>query len=229
MNKPRQEVELLSQDDVARYLHEHPDFFQGHDELLQTMVIEQDNGTTVSLLERQASLLRERHDSVRQRLDDLVSTAERNNDIFDRCRSLILGLLASSNQQEFFAALEESFARDFKCTAYSLIVFGEEPRQINHFSSVIAERSAEEFVGALMRSREPALGILRQTEQDFLFRHASGKVASAAVLTVRADDPIALLAIGSQDPDYFKPALGTLFISFVADTLALLLPKYIDQ
>jgi len=73
--------------------------------------------------------------------------------------------------------------------------------------------------------------VLRPVEQDFLFRHASGKVKSAAVLSVK--DParrgssrgqIALLAIGSDDENYFQPGMGTLFIGFIADVLARLLP-----
>ncbi|MCH6573762.1 MAG: DUF484 family protein [Bacteroidetes bacterium] len=36
-----------------------------------------------------------------------------------------------------------------------------------------------------------------------------------------------MLAIGSEDANYFKPGMGTVFIGFVADTLAKLIPKHI--
>ena len=196
---------------------------------MQSLTLAKDNGNTVSLVERQASMLREQNTETRSKLDELLAAAESNNDVFDKCRALILSLISSHDSNSFFSALENSFNQEFKSTAYSLIIFGNTPRQINHFTSVVNESSAAEYVGALMRATEPTMGVLRPAEQDFLFRHASDKVRSAAVLAVRIDEPIALLAIGSEDKDYFKSGLGTLFIGFVADALALLLPRHIDH
>lgn len=229
MNKAKAATDDMNPDEVVEFLAAHPDFFVGREQLLQSLTLVQDSGNTVSLVERQASMLREQNAETRNKLDDLLAAAESNNEVFDKCRSLILNLIASQDSDSFFAALEKSFNQAFKSTAYSLIVFGNTPRQINHFTSVVTESSAAEYVGALMRATEPTLGVLRPAEQDFLFRHASDKVRSAAVLAVRIDEPIALLAIGSEDKDYFKSGLGTLFIGFVADALALLLPRHIDH
>lgn len=229
MNKAKEATRLTSPDDVVEFLAAHPDFFAGREQLLQSLTLLQDSGNTVSLVERQASALREQNADTRDKLDELLAAAERNNQVFDKCRSLILSLIASHDIDSFFTALENSFNEEFKSTAYSLIVFGDEPRQINHFTSVIDESSASEYVGSLMRATEPTLGVLRPAEQNFLFRHANDKVHSAAVLAVRKDELIALLAIGSEDADYFKSGLGTLFIGFVADALALLLPRHIDH
>jgi len=87
--------------------------------------------------------------------------------------------------------------------------------------------AAKDYIGGLIRAKQPTLGVLRPSEQDFLFRHKSDKVESAAVLSVRKNRQIALLAIGSEDANYFKPGMGTVFIGFVADTLAKLIPKHI--
>ncbi|MDA0791382.1 MAG: DUF484 family protein [Proteobacteria bacterium] len=214
---------------IAAYLADHPHFFEDHDGLLQSMELGLEGGGTVSLVERQMTLLRERNTATRARLDEVLKAATRNNEIFDKCRRLVLELIRREDPVQFFAALESSFTQDFGCTAYSLIAFDEEPRQINHFTSVVPESSAAQYVGALMRASEPTLGILRPSEQDFLFRHSSGKVSSAAVLAVRSDHLIALLAIGSDDPHYFKPALGTLFVGFLADVLAVLLPRQLQH
>jgi hypothetical protein len=229
MNKAKAVTDQMNPDDVVEFLAAHSDFFVGREQLLQSLTLVQDNGNTVSLVERQASMLREQNAETRSKLDELLAAAESNHDVFDKCRALILSLISSHDSDSFFSALENSFNQEFKSTAYSLIIFGNTPRQINHFTSVVNESSAAEYVGALMRATEPTMGVLRPAEQDFLFRHASDKVRSAAVLAVRIDEPIALLAIGSEDKDYFKSGLGTLFIGFVADALALLLPRHIDH
>ncbi|MBD3646348.1 MAG: DUF484 family protein, partial [Pseudomonadales bacterium] len=73
----------------------------------------------------------------------------------------------------------------------------------------------------------PTLGSLRPNEQDFLFRHASDRVGSAAVVAIEGNWRIGLLSIGSEDPLYFQAGMGTLFVGFIAEALAKLLPRYI--
>ena len=212
---------------VAEYLHRHLEYFEGQPDLLAELELPQQNGKAVSLTERQVSLLREKNDSIRSKLNEFVESAQRNSEIFDKCRRLILDLIDAENPDQFFTALENSFKEDFKCHAYSLIIFSDTPHQINHFTTSVSEMAAKDYIGALIRAKQPTLGVLRPSEQDFLFRHQGDKVKSAAVLSVRKNRQIALLAIGSEDANYFKPAMGTEFIEFIADTLAKLLPKHI--
>lgn len=213
---------------VADYLDKHPGFFESQEHLLLEMKLPHQKGSAVSLVERQVSLLRERNSETRKKLDELVESARINSEIFDKCRKLILDLIDADDPDQFFKALENSFKRDFECQAYSLIIFSDTPHQINHFTTSVSEMEAKEYIGGLIRAKQPTLGVLRPSEQDFLFRHQSVKVKSAAVLSVRQNRQIALLAIGSGDANYFKAGMGTVFIGFIADTLAKLIPKHID-
>ena len=52
------EVEL-SDDAVCDYLEAHPDFFEQHKSLLNTMQLPHASGGTISLVERQVSVLRQ--------------------------------------------------------------------------------------------------------------------------------------------------------------------------
>jgi uncharacterized protein YigA (DUF484 family) len=212
---------------VASYLEEHCDFFADRDDLLQKMELPHQNGQAISLVERQVSLLRERNINTRKKLDEFVESASKNNEIFNKCRRLILDLIDAEDSDQFFKALEDSFTQDFECQAYSLIIFSDTPHQINHFTTTVSEMAAKDFIGSLIRAKEPTLGVLRPAEQDFLFRHKSESVKSAAVLSVRKNRQIALLALGSEDAHYFRSGMGTLFIGFIADTLAKLIPKHI--
>jgi uncharacterized protein YigA (DUF484 family) len=219
----------LDHSQVADFLANNPDFFTDRDSLLLSMSLPHQQGGAISLVEKQVALLRKRNLDTKKRLDEFVRAAKDNDAIFIRCQRLILSLLDAKTADEFFKALEDSFQNDFKCSAYSLIAFDNDAKQLNHFTSVVPESSAREYVSALMKSSKPTLGPLRPTEQDFLFRHQSENVKSAAVISVLRDrEPIALLAIGSQDPSYFQNNMGTLFIGFIADCLSKLLPGYID-
>jgi uncharacterized protein YigA (DUF484 family) len=233
--KPQAQTPLEA-NQVEEYLSEHPDFLVNREALLLNLQLPHIHGGDVSLVERQVSLLRDRNHELRKQLEAMMSAATTNSEIFLKCQRLMLALLEAKDTADFYLALEKSFKRDFKCNAYSLMVFNDKAEQINHFTYCVSEAAAREHVGALIRSKGPTLGVLRPAEQDFLFRHASDKVRSAAVLSVKdpatsgsARGQIALLAIGSNDADYFQPGMGTLFIGFIADVLARLLPPRLMQ
>ena len=222
----------LDPSQVADYLAANPDFFIDRDELLRNLHLPHVHGGDVSLVERQVSLLRERNREIRKRLDAVINAGTANNETFAKCQRLVLALLEARDNKAFYEALELSFKRDFKCQAYSLIVFDDNDLQINHFTYTVSAAAARESVGALMKSKKATLGVLRPAEQEFLFRHDSEKVKSAAVLAVRAaaqkeapGEQIALLAIGSSDAHYFQSGMGTLFLGFIADIMARQLPS----
>ena len=215
---------------IAEFLSDHPDFFVDRDRLLLEMHLPHHQGGAISLVEKQVSLLRERNLDQKKKLADYVQIAKSNDVIFNKCQKLVLALIAAEDAEAFFSALEQSFRREFKCSAYSLIALDDHAQQINHFTSVVSEASAREYVSGLMKSKKPTLGALRPSEQDFLFRHQSNRVKSAAVLSVKREQKqIALLAIGSDDANYFQSGMGTLFIGFIADTLSHLLPRHISN
>lgn len=220
--------ELIDKD-VAAYLLANPDFFVDRDRLLLKIQVPHKSKGTISLVEKQLDVIRDRQKKTRRQLKEFVENAERNKEIFDKSRKLILSMMAAKQSSEFFAALEKGLKRDFGCKANSLMVFGK-PKQINHFTSRIPAESARKYVGALMQSKVPTLGTLRPREQDFLFRDQSEKVKSAAVLTIRDKNKhLGMLAIGSSHMEYFTPDMDTLFINFIAETLGKLLPQHLPR
>ncbi|MEX2488784.1 MAG: DUF484 family protein [Pseudomonadales bacterium] len=230
MTKPKENLKQKENDNeqkVAEYLSKNPDFFVNRENLLLQMTLPQNRGDAISIVEHQAALLRERNREMRHQLDQLLASATRNNEIFDKCQRLVLDLIQAEDPDQFFNALESSFKKDFKAIAYSLLIYSKRNQQINHFTWSLPAKTARNYVGPLMKGKKPILGALRDEEQDFLFRHASDKVMSAAVVSIKDKKKMGLLSIGSKDPDYFEPEMGTLFISFIADTLARLLPRYI--
>ena len=68
-------VILASADQVAAYLRDNPDYFQHRPELLELLRLPDSKGEAVSLLERQASILRDRNNELRDRLNGLLDVA----------------------------------------------------------------------------------------------------------------------------------------------------------
>ena len=67
-------------------------------------------------------------------------------------------------------------------------------------------------------------GVLRPHELSFLFGEDGPSVGSAAVVSL--DDQLGVLAIGSRDPQHYKSSLGTLFLGYIAEVLARVLPRF---
>ncbi|MBF68616.1 MAG: hypothetical protein CMQ29_13080 [Gammaproteobacteria bacterium] len=214
---------------VEAWLRQHPEFFRSRSELLGALELSHVSGTgTVSLIERQVAVLREKDASHQEQLETLLRFAEANHAIYLRTQSLVLSVMEADDAGELFYNLERSFADDFGCNSYGLIVFHKVPRQINHYTSCVTLTTAKAYVGAFLAQRSAVLGLPRPEEQDFLFQHADGKVGSAAVLPIfKGDDPIAVLALGTREPSSFDPNAGTVFIDFVAAVLAHTLPRYL--
>ena len=83
----------ISSDEVAQFLRDNPDFFVTHKSLLTDLNLPHSPGKTVSLVERQVDLLRERNVDMRRRMNELLETARVNDTLFAKTRSLTLAVL----------------------------------------------------------------------------------------------------------------------------------------
>lgn len=221
--------DILMEDQVADYLSQNPDFFMKRDDLISGLELPHNPGQAVSLIERQVSVLRDRNKQSRQQNSQLLESARKNTEIFDKCRKLVLALIEAQDTKQFFKALESSLIVDFKCSAYNLLIFSSKGHELNHFTSCLSLESARPRIQKILDSKGPVLGPLKQEHQDFLFKNAADKVKSAAVLTINCNHKkFGLLSIGSDNATYFEQGMGTLFLGFIADSLARLLPEFVD-
>ena len=215
-----------AESDVANYLKDNPDFFTKRDDLLLDLNIPHLRGSTISLVERQVSLLRERNQGLINELGQLMDAAKDNDATFHLCRKTVLSLIEAESGAQLLANLERGLLADFDCTAYNLIIFSKRQYKINDWASALPNELAKEHIGSLIASRKPVLGVLRPEEQDYLFKEKSKQIKSCAVLPVRGKEDIVLLAIGSSEMHHFQSGMGTMFPGFIADTLARMIPRF---
>src|SRR5215831_20133904 len=73
------------EESIARYLQHNPDFFERHQTLLGRLRLPHARtGSTISLVERQVEVLREKQSSVEQKLAEFVRVARANDAIADK-------------------------------------------------------------------------------------------------------------------------------------------------
>ena len=66
-------LEAVDEQTITQYLQQHPDLFDRHPQLLTRLRLQHPrNGTTVSLIERQVEVLREKHAALEQKLAEYI-------------------------------------------------------------------------------------------------------------------------------------------------------------
>ena len=214
----------LDSETVAAYLRLHPEFFIDHDELIPELRIPHQRGDTVSLVERQVKLLRERNIEMRHRLSQLMDVARDNDRLFDKTRRLVLDLLDASSLEEVVSCVEDSLRREFQVPFVSLILFSDTPIPVGRS---VSSAEAHQAIGGLLAGGKTICGVLREHELNFLFGNVDGaQVGSAAVVSISHQGLHGVLAIGSADPQHYKSSLGTLFLGYIAEVLARVAPGF---
>ena len=209
---------------VAAYLEANPDFFVEHEELLPALRIPHQRGDTVSLVERQMKILRERNIEMRHRLSHLMDVARDNDRLFDKTRRLVLDLLDAGSLEEVIGAVEDSLRHEFQVPFVSLILFSETPLGVGRS---VSSAEAHQAIGGLLGGGKTTCGVLRPAELEFIFgADECTQVGSAAVVSLTHQGLHGVLAIGSPDPQHYKSSLGTLFLGYVAEVLARVLPRF---
>jgi uncharacterized protein YigA (DUF484 family) len=217
-------AELLEASAVAEFLAANPAFFEQHEELLTQLRLPHQRGDTVSLVERQMALLRERNGEMRQRLSHLMEVARDNDRLFEKTRRLILALLDTTSLDELVICVEDSLREDFQVPFVSLILFNDIPAPVGRS---VTSAEAQQAIGGLLSEGKSLSGALREHELAFLFgSDQASQVGSTALVPLLHQGLHGVLAIGSRDPAHYKSSVGTLFLSHIGEVLSRVLPRF---
>ncbi len=211
---------------VADYLQTHPDFFERNGLLLTKLRLPhlRDAGATVSLVERQVEVLRERNQSLERKLKELVDVARSNDALADRIHRLSQRLIRAKSLLETINAAEASLREDFDAMHSVLVLFLEEARPLEaaagRFLRVdsISGEDIKTF-DSLLQAGRPRCGLIRDAQRDYLFGKDSIEIGSVALTPLGPKGALGILAIGASDSDRFHPAMSTEFLSRIGELL----------
>jgi uncharacterized protein YigA (DUF484 family) len=228
-SKPAQELGVATIDEAAigQYLQQHPDLFDRHPQLLTRLrLVHPRTGTTVSLIERQVEVLREKQAASEQKLAEFVRVARANDALAGKIHRFTRRLVRTSTRAQALAQVEASLREDFD--AYHAVLVLQDPD-----GSAPADEAASRFLRllasddpilksfeSLFGSGRPRCGQVRDSQRDFLFGNEATAIASVALIPLTAMAPPGLLAIGSTDRDHFHPGMSTEFLSRMAELIA---------
>ena len=221
-------VEIAEVDEaaVASYLSATPEFFDRHAQLLAKIRLPDSRGgaTTVSLLERQVEVLRERNRQLERKLREYVDVARDNDALGSKVLTMACRLIAAHDRVQKITAIETSLREDFDA-GHSVLVLTEEvatevAADMRFLRSVRPDAPELRSFETLFSSGKPRCGQLRDSQRDFLFGAGSVEVGSVALVPLGAKGGLGLLAFGSHDSERFNPTMSTDFLARIGELIA---------
>jgi len=223
--------EDLSDRAVRDYLAAHPDFFENHAALLNTLNLPHASGGATSLVERQVSVLRQKDLKLEKQLKELIGVARANDLLAAKIHELALQLMAATDLRATIAALEVAMRSGFNADQAVLVIFGD-PRAFDDIDGGRFFRVIEKNDEALspfrtfFGSKSARCGQIRDAQRHFLFQETADEIGSAALVPLTDGEDIGFLAIGSADAKRFHPGMSIDFLTRLGDLVASALKRY---
>lgn len=212
----------ITEDDIANYLANTPDFFERHAEVLASVQIASPHGNrAVSLQERQAEMLREKIKTLEQRVMEMVRHSGENTAIADKVLQWSAALLRERDAGALPARIVDDIRTRFDVPQAAIRIWG----VADHWRSAAFAQGAGEDLRVFASSlTAPFVGANLGFEAvQWLPDGVAAR--SVALLPLRegeaggAAPAFGLLVLGSHDPQRFDANLATDFLDRMA-TLA---------
>ena len=213
---PHNALSPITEDDIAHYLANTPDFFERHAELLASVQLTSPHGKrAVSLQERQAEMLRDKIRGLELKAAGMIRHGQENTVTASRLHDWTLVLLQTAEAHAVPQVVAQTVRELFAVPQVALRVWGvqaefdEAPHVYPPADDVqtFASSLTEPFCGP-----NPGLDVVQWLDEP-------SAVASVAVVPLReaAGEPaFGVLVMGSDDPQRFGADMGTEFLSQMA-------------
>ncbi len=210
----------ITEDDIANYLANTPDFFERHAQLLAAVQLTSPHGNrAVSLQERQAEMLREKIKALEHRIMDMVRHGNENVVIADRLHKWARNLLLVRSGRALPATIANEIRVQFMVPQVAIKVWDVDSRYGEEaFASAVSD-DAKAFASSLT---QPYCGVNSGFEA-VNWLDDTAMAMSLALIPLR-DGPVnsttpafGMLVLASPDPQRFASTMGTDFLERIAE------------
>lgn len=210
----------ITEDDIANYLANTPDFFQRHAQMLASVQLNSPHGNrAVSLQERQAEMLREKIKVLETRMMDMIRHGSENMVISGRLHRWALRLLAVPDSDTLPTAIVDEIEDQFVVPQAALRLWGLDER---HSAQTYAQGVSDDVRSFASSLTQPYCGVNSGFEAARWLQDPA-QAASLAMIPLR-EGPIeastpafGLLVLASPDSQRFTSGMGTDFLERIAE------------
>ena len=206
----------ITEDDIADFLANTPDFFQRHAQLLSSVhLLSPDNHRSVSLQERQAQMLRDKFKGLEHRIMDMIRHGNENMILTDKLHRWSCDLLAAQPEHLAESALE-NIRELFQVPQLALRLWSLDEA---HSQAGYAQGVTDAVKDLATSLDTPYVGPNTGYEAVQWLPEPT-QAASLALLALRAapgQAPFGLLVLASPDAQRFNSQMGTDLLERLAE------------
>ena len=210
----------ITEDDLANYLANTPDFFERHAELLAAVHLSSPHSNrAVSLQERQARLLREKIKVLEQRIMEMIRNGNENVMLSDKLLQWALKMFMVADPLALPDQMALAIEEQFSVPQVGIKVWGVAPAYADADFAQGVSADAKLFASSLL---EPFCGVNSGFEVvNYLLDPQAA--TSLALLPLRtgpqgsATPAFGLLVLASPDAQRFNSTMGTDFLAALAE------------
>jgi uncharacterized protein YigA (DUF484 family) len=220
----------LTEEQVIGYLKAHPDFFEQAPHLLSEInVPHPQSGQAISLIERQATVLRDRIKSMELKLADLLRHGQENDAISACMQRWVRGLFLHADPASLPRVVVDSIGKIFAVPLVGIGVW--RPAALLAGQDWVVSETAD-YVDQIDGLRLPICGPASLSGAARLLPEAGRDAQSIAVLPLRvgaAPEAFGVVVLGSSDPRRFAPDLGVAFLERISEIASAALSKCVEH
>ena len=207
---------------VASYLRKNPDSLDDYPDVLETLEINHQSGSAVSLIERQVEQLRASNGEMSKQLNRLVQVASENEELMSRIHQLTLEPMTIDSRQDVFTHLGNSLLYDFGADILQICLFDQETVSEAGEDVIVIQVDDPDLepFKVLLEKDQTVCGRLSESKLEFLFGSKARWVQSTALIPLGENGVVGMMAIGSSDASRFYPGMGTLFLDLLANVIS---------
>jgi uncharacterized protein YigA (DUF484 family) len=210
----------ITEDDIANYLANTPDFFSRHAQLLAAVQLSSPHGTrAVSLQERQAEMLREKIKALEHRLMDMVRHGNEHLIIADRLHRWARNLFQVQSGRALPATIAAEIQSQFMVPQVAIKVWDVDSR---YGAEVFAEGVSDDAKSFASSLTQPYCGVNSGFEA-VNWLDDTAMAMSVALIPLREGSAngtgpaFGMLVLASPDPQRFQSGMGTDFLERIAE------------
>ena len=222
------QTELSWEEAVARYLEDHPDYFQRYPETLSRILLSHETGgKAVSLIERQVQVLREQNQVLQRQLRELVNNARENDVLSGRLHRFATAMMGCSSIDDVLDTTYDLLRQEFKLDAVVILLRGR-PTQGGRAELVPEDDKRLNSLFQQFSSGKPICGgKFEDSLMSYLFSGRASEIKSTALIPLGEKTPHGVLGFGTQDPYRFHPGMGTVYLTRLGEMLTHSLARHL--
>ena len=212
--------------EVRAYLEQHPDFFARNAALVEGLLVPHACGPAHSLIEHQVSVLRRRNRLLDRELRELVRNARRNERLSHRTHALVLDLLECDDVGTVLDELHRGLREGFRTAIVVARFLMPAPSGLAGHPAFAA---GDAGLGAVLAElTAPHCGAVPEHVAATLFGRDAPRVGSAVLVPLMLASHSGILAVAAEEPERFRPQMGTLFLEQLGAVVARLIGRLLE-